>query len=709
MDAYRDGQKMWNEIKGKGPDIIKQEIGRMTTELKAKSSPIHSLWAQNQASSTSSALSTSSVLPSSKEKQKLNDNNMPNGVLPLPPSTSSSVETATILSSVETLSSVFTSERECVKENSVRTELNIVNEQIAALSKLNNTGLWTIENKKDMDILHNKRSNLNKKINRLISNRAAQTRIRKNRKLQMQHLLDNHPEIAKELSGFTHIGVGRPSIEETDPGLLGAIMDIANSGVVAADERRRTDVIRSCLSLDALKEQLNERGFQISRTATYYRLLPKSSRTIDGKKHVHTVPVRIRRPENSRHKYHEDTKFTLSTINDLKTMAAALGDESVFYLSQDDKCRIPMGIPASQKQAPIIMSMKIQIKLPDHDFVVATKHKLIPSVYAACLIKEKRVSFTGPTFVTIRSGKHDHSTAQSHAVDFETLIQLPEFEKAALTNGLLKPVVMISVDGGPDENPRFPKTVHAATNVFQKHNLDALFVVTNAPGRSAFNEVERRMAPLSHELAGLILPYDHYGNHLDSAGKTIDDSLEIRNFERAGETLAEIWSQMKIDGHPVTARYVKPPIDDTTHLEMKEDLVWRSKHVRQSQYLLQVVRCHDLSCCKPWRSYYPHFLNNSFLPPPIAVMMTGPGPIPASTDQNGNFLQLFERQQLNNLIKTKLKLNVIPFDYYCSSVQQDIERRICKHCDLYFPSIAAVNRHKIIHTPIPSYLGVHKL
>jgi len=38
-----------------------------------------------------------------------------------------------------------------------------------------------------------------------------------------------------------------------------------------------------------------------------------------------------------------------------------------------------MGIPAAHKQAPLIMSMKIQIKLPDHDFVIGTKHKLIPS------------------------------------------------------------------------------------------------------------------------------------------------------------------------------------------------------------------------------------------------------------------------------------------------------------------------------------------
>jgi len=41
--------------------------------------------------------------------------------------------------------------------------------------------------------------------------------------------------------------------------------------VVAADHRRRTDAIQSCLTLDSLKEQLNNTGYQLSRTATYYR------------------------------------------------------------------------------------------------------------------------------------------------------------------------------------------------------------------------------------------------------------------------------------------------------------------------------------------------------------------------------------------------------------------------------------------------------
>ena len=72
---------------------------------------------------------------------------------------------------------------------------------------------------------------------------------------------------------------------------------------------------------------------------------------------------------------------------------------------------------------------------------------------------------------------------------------------------------------------------------FVQNNLDAYFIATNVPGRSAFNHVERRMAPLSKELSGLILPHDKYGSHLNDQGLTIDTK---KNFAFAGSTLAEI-------------------------------------------------------------------------------------------------------------------------------------------------------------------------
>ncbi|CAF3979640.1 unnamed protein product [Rotaria sp. Silwood1] len=319
-------------------------------------SPIHMLWTQ-KTNSSSLASSSSSTLSESK------------AACTSSPSSESSV---TITSSSTSTTSPATP-RECFKQNNVQNELNSVNEKIVALSNLKATGLWKSENSKELNGLMKTRSQLKQKLNRLKSNQIAQARIRKNRRIRMARLLNSHPELAKEMVSMVRDTPGKPNIEDSQPGLLSTIVDIANCGVVAADNRRRTDAIQSCLTLDLLNEQLNIRGYQL--------------------------------------------------------------------------------------------------------------------IYGACLINDDRVSYSGPTFAAIRSGKHDHSSALGHAKDSDTMVQLPEFEKAALIDGILKPVVIISVDGGPDENPRYPKTIQAATILFKKYNLDALFMVMNAPGRSTFNEV----------------------------------------------------------------------------------------------------------------------------------------------------------------------------------------------------------------------------
>ena len=102
-----------------------------------------------------------------------------------------------------------------------------------------------------------------------------------------------------------------------------------------------------------------------------------------------------------------------------------------------------------------------------------------------------------------------------HSDDLLDLINVPEFKDyVRLPNGEIKPIVVITVDGGPDKNPRFPKTIAAATGVFKRLDLDCLFMASEAPGNSAFNYVERRMAPLSRDLSGIIIPHDQFGPHL---------------------------------------------------------------------------------------------------------------------------------------------------------------------------------------------------
>ena len=102
------------------------------------------------------------------------------------------------------------------------------------------------------------------------------------------------------------------------------------------------------------------------------------------------------------------------------------------------------------------------------------------------------------------------------------------------------------------------------------------------------------MAPLSREISELILPHETFGSHSDGKGKTIDDALELKNFEHAGKVLAEVWSNMSIDGHPIVPEFIS---DEANEPVVSKSEKWKAIHVRESQYLLQIVKCNDRHCC----------------------------------------------------------------------------------------------------------------
>ena len=108
-------------------------------------------------------------------------------------------------------------------------------------------------------------------------------------------------------------------------------------------------------------------------------MLPRRSNSVEGKRHVRTVPVRLKKASNDEHKKHIDQYFATNTIDHLKTLAGTFGADAMLFLSQDDKARVPLGLPAARKQAPLLMYLDYKISLPDHDFVIVSGHKLIPS------------------------------------------------------------------------------------------------------------------------------------------------------------------------------------------------------------------------------------------------------------------------------------------------------------------------------------------
>ena len=97
------------------------------------------------------------------------------------------------------------------------------------------------------------------------------------------------------------------------------------------------------------------------------------------------------------------------------------------------------------------MHGEYKVSFPDHDWEVDARHKLIPSVYAGIEIHRNghgnrdTVGFLGPTFITIRSGKHSASTALRHGFDFEKLLCLTEFDTITRTgiDKFVKPILML--------------------------------------------------------------------------------------------------------------------------------------------------------------------------------------------------------------------------------------------------------------------------
>ena len=107
-------------------------------------------------------------------------------------------------------------------------------------------------------------------------------------------------------------------------------------------------------------------------------MLSKNSRIIGGKRHIRTASVKLYKSQNSKRSAHLSTKFEIYSIRALEEIAAILGPEEVIFHSMDDKTtkvpiditKVPIGITAAKKQAPLFMLMEHQVTLPDRDFVV---------------------------------------------------------------------------------------------------------------------------------------------------------------------------------------------------------------------------------------------------------------------------------------------------------------------------------------------------
>jgi len=701
-EQHRRGQEAWKKVKldlKDDPQAISKKISQFKVEavnLKSKSmSHFAKCWNNFQ-------------LPRQKEKNTsdevevlVSENSESD--------TNASAKEVPALSSQEGSSDHQNSkiQRERPAQQKAQAELSSVESKLATYHQLKNSGFATID-PKEASKLGTERDNLKRKLKRLGAENERQKKRNADRQKAIKELCSKDPEAAERFKSHNRGHTGRPRLEEDQPGLLSAILNIVQS-VSAADDRRRCEALRSVKTLDDLVSELEKMNHTISRSATYLRLLPRRGNTSEGKRHVQTVPVKLLRPENSLRKKNPDRGYAMSFVNDIQQLEELFGPDQILFLSNDDKARVPIGLAAATLQSPLLMHLEWAVRLPDHDFVVGPRHKLTPSVIAVCNLKENgSLSYSGETYIFVRSGKHDTSNAYTHGYDLKEL-----FTSGALQK---KPILLLETDGAQDEAPRYPKPMEVAIRLFKLLELDVLIHAVNASGLSAFNPCERRMAPLSHDISGVVLPHDTFGSHLNSKQETIDIDLEKKNFYAAADVLSEIWSNTVINNFKVHCKTVK----EGHALEPEEvDQEWVARHVQQLRYSLQIVKCGKANCCKPFATDWMRVFPQRFLPPP-AVYKFGPrGLQPVEPEEyikdpnkKYKFASLKERLLLQLKPNAASKYIRPPFDIYCPSMQEKLAKSICKVCGSSWPCPAAMKRHAVCHkntfkrrgTPKPEFM-----
>ena len=197
----------------------------------------------------------------------------------------------------------------------------------------------------------------------LINDAVRQRKQRMEKKEFRMKLAAESEQNAKKLKKFTRDQLGRPPVEDTYPDLHEVIVALASAGA-GADRRCRTETLNACHSLDVLRAALLKEGYILSRQALYLRLIPQRSDNLEGKRHVRTVPVKIRKATNNPRKKHVDADFTFANKTFLQDTATLFGPESVFVVSNDDKAKVPPRITAATRQAPLVMHLECEFDFP---------------------------------------------------------------------------------------------------------------------------------------------------------------------------------------------------------------------------------------------------------------------------------------------------------------------------------------------------------
>ncbi|CAG8516623.1 4830_t:CDS:2 [Cetraspora pellucida] len=479
---------------------------------------------------------------------------------------------------------------------------------------------------------------------------------------------------------------GRSSEFQKNPKLLDQIHDCVEFG--AAEKKRRKTVIK-VRTIRHLKEALQEKyNVYLTRQTLSTYLLPRHPNSRQAKRHHYPAQIKVSAVSRSEMKFHVDEHYCLASVKMVRKFAVTFANHSLI-ISQDDKAKVGLGVPAVGRTFKSIQSLSEPITVSDHDFPCGAKQKLIPSVYL--IINPENTNETlrqGQLSIYVRPEYFVGTSSLSHMRDLIEISKCDDFAPMLKYSDHLKSIWFLLVDGGPDENPKHLKNIVEYCHLFRELDLDYLSVRTHAPYQSAYNPVERSMCTLSEKLAGIELPINKFGSHLNSQGVVVDEDLAKRNFEFSGQSLCEIWKRDNIHGRQVHANYIDYD-EDPFHNKGKEPTTWLwiERHAQLCRYSLDVRKCPDRNCC-----------SDVYAKEAIDLLKENGGfLLPLTKGKDNCFLNSIH--VLQYIDKTKLS----KYDEECPSLSSQAHQRLCCNiCSKYFPTAKMITKHKqVIHAKKP--------
>uniref|UniRef100_U9UP03 Uncharacterized protein n=1 Tax=Rhizophagus irregularis (strain DAOM 181602 / DAOM 197198 / MUCL 43194) TaxID=747089 RepID=U9UP03_RHIID len=165
-------------------------------------------------------------------------------------------------------------------------------------------------------------------------------------------------------------------------------------------------------TIEHLRKNLKENYdvYMVRITLNNY-LLPRQSNSIAAKAHHHPVQF-----------------------------ATAFADNSV-VISQDDKAKIGLGVPAVGQIFHSLQSVNEPVSVADHDFPLGNAQKLVLSVYFITKLNESNDELrTGQLAIFVHRQWFLGTFSLTHMQDLESLVLDPQYDDVLKTGGEIRPI-----------------------------------------------------------------------------------------------------------------------------------------------------------------------------------------------------------------------------------------------------------------------------